>query len=372
MMPFPKLHDQLVAKVVVGTVLLTWAVLVGLAAVLAMANEIDSIGDGDYGFFAAVTYIAHTLPRRAYMMFPTAAVIGALMGLGQLAASSELTALRALGLSRKRLSASVALPLLVLTGLMMFNAETLAPWAQRNADMMKSSAKSRDVIVAQYSGLWAREGDTFLNAQSGQEHPGEPGSGESWLELDDVRLFEFNGEGRLESVAHAKVAEHRKSGWVLRNVRRTYFEERSVTQTDVDEERWQSNLDAAALAANAGNLWRPRYLSASQLRQGIDYRARNQLDASEFEEYYWGHWFYPLNVLALCLAAIPFAFGSLRSGGLGRRLFVGVVFALGFWLLQTQVVKLAAVYKFDYRIAYLVPPTIMLVVSWLLFRRRSG
>ena len=372
MMPFPKLHDQLVAKVVVGSVLLTWAVLVGLDAVLAMANEIDGIGEGNYSFFSAVTYIAHTLPRRAYMMFPTAAVIGALMGLGQLAASSELTALRALGLSRKRISASVALPLVVLTGLMMVNAETLAPWAQRNADMMKSSAKSRDVIVAQYSGLWAREGDTFLNAQSGQEHPGEPGSGESWLELDDVRLFEFNGEGRLESVAHAKVAEHRKSGWVLRNVRRTYFEERSVTQTDVDEERWQSNLDAAALAANAGNLWRPRYLSASQLRQGIDYRARNQLDASEFEEYYWGHWFYPLNVLALCLAAIPFAFGTLRSGGAGKRLFIGIVFALAFWLLQMQFVKLAGVYRFDYRIAYLMPPLVMLSVSAWLFRRKSG
>ena len=113
-------------------------------------------------------------------------------------------------------------------------------------------------------------------------------------------------------------------------------------------------------------------MSSSQLRQGIEYRARNQLDASEFEEHYGGRWFYPLNVLALCLAAIPFAFGSLRSGGLGKRLFIGVVFALGFWLLQNQVVKLAAVYKFDYRLAYLIPPTVMMAVSWFLFRRRSG
>src|SRR5690606_35043739 len=262
----------------------------------------------------AVTYIAHTLPRRAYMMFPTAAVIGSLMGLGQLAASSELTALRALGVSRKRLSLSVALPLLVLTGLMMVNAQTLGPWAQRSADMMKSAARSNDMIVAQYSGLWAREGDTFLNAQAGQERGDEK---DRWLELNDVRLFEFSSEGRLESIAHARAAEHRSTGWLLREVRRTYFEERSVTQVDVAEEHWESNLDSAALAANASNIWRPRYMSSADLRQGIDYRKRNQLDASEFEEYYWGHWFYPLNVLALCLAAIPFAFGSLRSGGLG-------------------------------------------------------
>ncbi|TWT21223.1 LPS export ABC transporter permease LptG [Luteimonas marina] len=369
MKPFPKIHDLLVARVVIGTVVLTWAVLTGLDLVLAMVDELRSVGQGNYGFFDAVTYIAHTLPRRAYMMFPTAAVIGSLMGLGQLAASSELTALRALGVSRKRLSLSVALPLLLLTGLMMVNAETLGPWAQRSADMMKSAARSKDMIVAQYSGLWAREGDTFLNAQAGHERGDE---NERWLELNDVRLFEFDDAGRLSSIAHARIAEHRDTGWLLRDVKRTYFEERTVTQTDVAEEHWESSLDSAALAANASNIWRPRYMSSAELKQGIDYRKRNQLDASEFEEYYWGHWFYPLNVLALCLAAIPFAFGSLRSGGLGRRLFIGVVFALGFWLLQTQVVKLAAVYKFDYRIAYLVPPVMMLAVSWFLFRRRSG
>ena len=113
----------------------------------------------------------------------------------------------------------------------------------------------------------------------------------------------------------------------------------TVTQTEVMEEHWTSQLDAAALAASASNLWRPRYMSARDLRDGINYRKRNGLDASEFEEHYWGRWFYPVNVLALCLAAMPFAFGSLRSGGLGRRLFVGVVltgFALGgVWFLIT-------------------------------------
>ncbi|HSM09985.1 MAG TPA: LptF/LptG family permease, partial [Lysobacter sp.] len=89
-------------------------------------------------------------------------------------------------------------------------------------------------------------------------------------------------------------------------------------------------------------------------------------------EHYWGRWFYPLNVLALCLAAIPFAFGTLRSGGLSKRLFIGIVFALGFWLLQTQFVRLASVLDLDFRLAYALPTLIMVVVSVLLFRKRSG
>ncbi len=369
MTPFPKIHDLYVSRMVLTAVLLTWTILVGLDVVNAMVGEFSDIGKGNYGFFDAITYVAYSVPRRAYTMFPTVAVIGALMALGQLAASSELTALRALGLSRRRLSVSVAAPLLVLTALMVVNGESLGPWAQRSADGLKASAKSKDMTVAQYSGLWAREGDTFLNAQNGQEHANGK---DAWLELTDVRLFEFAKDGRLESIARVGTAEHRKDGWLLRDVKRTYFEENSVTQTEVMEEHWASRLDAAALAASASNIWRPRYMTARDLRSGISYRKRNSLDASEFEEHYWGRWFYPLNVLALCLAAIPFAFGALRSGGAGKRLFIGIVFALGFWLLQMQFVKLAGVYHFDFRIAYAMPPLVMLAVSAWLFRRRSG
>ena len=187
-----------------------------------------------------------------------------------------------------------------------------------------------------------------------------------------MRLFEFAKDGRLESIARVASAEHREGGWLLRNVKRTWFEPDSVSQTESMEERWDSKLDAAALAVSARTLWRPRSMSSNDLRSGIEYRKRNNLDAGELEENYWGRWFYPFGVLALCLAAIPFAFGSLRSGGAGKRLFIGIIFALGFWLLQMQFVKLAGVYKFDYRLAYLAPPLVMLAVSWMLFRRRSG
>lgn len=366
MKPFPKIHDLYVSRVLLGTVLLTWAVLVGLDVVMAVVTELSDIGKGHYGFGSAITVVSLSIPRRAYMLFPTAAVIGALMGLGQLAASSELTALRALGLSRRRLGLAVAGALTVLTVLMVVNGETLAPWGQQRADALKASAKSNDMIVAQYSGLWAREGDTFLNAQAGQERGKE---GDRYLELQGVRLYEFAKDGRLESIARAHTAEHHPGGWLLHDVKRTWFDSRSVTETEALEERWTSKLDETALAASIA---RPRYLSSSDLGRSIAYRKRNGLDASEYEEFYWGRWFYPLNVLALCLAAVPFAFGSLRSGGLGKRLFVGIVFALMFWLVQTQFVKLAGVYKFDYRLAYLMPPAIMLAVSAVLFRRRSG
>lgn len=366
MRPFPRIHDFYVGRVVFTTVLLVWAVLLGLDLMLSFVGEFSDIGKGNYGIPTAIAYMAYTVPRRAYELFPYAAVVGALMALGQLAASSELTALRAVGLSRRRLSLAVAGALAVLTLLMVVSGETAGPMGDRRANALKATAKSKDMIVARYSGLWAREGDVILNANGGEER--DNGT-DRWLELRDVRLYEFAQDGRLKSLALVKTAEHRPGGWLLRDVTRTNFQAKSATQTKVAQERWASKLDAVALTAGTD---KPRYLSAGELRKAIDYRQRNSLDASEFEVIYWGRWFYALNILALCLAAVPFAFGSLRSGGLGRRLFIGIVFSLGFWLLQQQCVRMAQVYHFDYRIAYMMPTLVMLAVSWFLFRRRSG
>jgi len=367
MMPFPKLHDLYIGRVVLGTVLATWAIVLGLDLVQALLiSELSDIGQGNYGFVQALVYVAYTAPRRAYALFPTAAVVGALMGLGQLAASSELTALRALGLSRRRLSGAVALALATLTLLMVVNGEMLAPWAQRQADTLKAQARSNNAILAQYAGVWAREGDMFLNASGGQQRSA---NGDQWLELQNIDLYQFDEQGRLASIAKAAIAEHRPSGWVLRNVVRTRFGERSVQQETVPVERWKTSLDDAALAAS---VTRPRYLPSRELRSTIEYFRRNGLDAGEFEEIYWSRWFYPINVLALCLAAVPFAFGSLRSGGLGKRLFIGIVFALGFWMLQTLFGNLAKAFHMDVRIALLLPLAVMMGVSAVLFRRRSG
>ena len=362
----PQLHDLYIGRVVLASVLLTWAVLVGLDAVLALSGQLGDLGKGSYDFPTALAVMAYSVPRRAYTIFPYAAVIGSLLGLGQLAGTSELTALRALGLSRRRLSISVAAALVLLTGLMVLAGETVAPWGQRQSDQLKLAAKTNNVAMARYSGLWAREGDTFLNAVDGQERMEE---GQRVLELRDVRLYQVGPEGRVLSLTRAGMAVHDADGWRLEQVRRVEFGADAAREQTAARQAWDSQLDANALAAG---VTRPRNLSAADLQASIEYRRRNGLDARDYEDTYWSRWFYPLNVLALCLAAVPFAFGSLRSGGMGKRLFLGIVFALGFMLLQMQFGRLAGAFRFDYRIAYALPPILMLGTSWWLFRRKSG
>lgn len=358
-----------VDRLISGTVLLAlgmvWFVLLGFDLITAFAEELDEIGEGDYTALNALLFVLYTLPRRAYELFPTSAVIGCIMGLGTLAASSELTALRAAGLSRLRISLGALLVVGVLTAAMVLVAETIGPVGEKRAQSLAVSAKSKDVSVAQWSGLWAREGDTFLNAQHGRVR----GAGvQSWVELDGVRLYEFATDGRLASIALARRAEHRDGEWTLFDLRRTRFIERGVDTVTIERERWDSDLNPELLSLG---VTKPRYLATSDLNSSLEYLERNGLDRGEFENAYWARWFYPVNVLVLCLAAMPFAFGPLRSGGFGKRLFLGIVFGLAFFTLQKLAVNMAEVYRFDLRIGNALPPLAIAVFSWLYFRRPS-
>src|SRR5690606_8427216 len=127
-----------------------------------------------------------------------------------------------------------------------------------------------------YSGLWAREGDMFVNAKSGEQ---KQRGDDRWLELRGVRLFQFDGEGRLQSIANVEVAEHRPGGWELRGVERTSFHAKSVTRSRAAREHWKSGLDETALASS---VTKPRNMGSRELAQSIEYRRRNGLEAGEF------------------------------------------------------------------------------------------
>ena len=72
----PRLHDLYIGRVVLATVLLTWAVLLGFDLMMAVSGQLGDLGKGSYDFPTALAVVAYSAPRRAYTIFPYAAVIG--------------------------------------------------------------------------------------------------------------------------------------------------------------------------------------------------------------------------------------------------------------------------------------------------------
>lgn len=353
--------DRLVAIAVLSSVGLTWLTIVGFDAFRIFIGELNDVGQGQYTLTKAVTYVLLTVPRRCYEMFSYAALIGGLLGLGGLAGSGELTALRAAGLSKLRICASVVFALTTLTAIVMLIGETIGPYGEQKAQALQLAAKSKDIALAKGGSLWARDGDTVINARRGRSHGGE-------VELSGVRVFDFDPEGRLASLALAERAVHVTGTWTLYNVRRTVFGLDNATSTQQAEQRWQSGLDPALLSLS---IVQAQYMTLRDLSRNIFYLERNKQDASSFRQAYWERLFYPISVLTLAFCAVPFSFGALRSGGLAKRLFIGMVLALSFYFLQRAIVNMGAVYGIHPAVANLIPPMLLASLALVYFRRHA-
>lgn len=351
--------DRLVAHSTITAVLTVWALLVGLDSGQDVFSRV-----AESGMQSGLLQVLCTVPRRGYEWFEPAALIGSLLGMGTLAASGELTALRAAGLSKLRICLSVTLSLGIMTLLVAIMGNTLGPIGDQQAQSLLLQAKSNGVALGNRSiGVWARDGESFVNAKTGSARDVE---GKREVQLLDVRVFEFAPKGQLRSIAIAQSALHRGGVWTMYNVRKTEFADAAATSTTNAEVQWKSGLDPRMLALS---IIPPDYLSIADLRRNIAAMRRNQLLTRPFELAYWKKIVWPVNVLVLAICALPAAFGMLRSGGLGKRIFIGMVLAISWTFLQRAIVNVGAVYGVNLIVAALAPALLLAVGAWVYFRR---
>ena len=105
--------DRYIGSSVFLAIIAVLGVITSLALLFAFIDELDDV-DGAYTAWGAASYVGLTAPQRIYEMLPMAALIGCLVGLGGLASNSELTVIRAAGVSIRRIVWAVMKPMLVL------------------------------------------------------------------------------------------------------------------------------------------------------------------------------------------------------------------------------------------------------------------
>jgi lipopolysaccharide export system permease protein len=223
--------------------------------------------------------------------------------------------------------------------------------------------KSNKLTLAKYTGVWAKDGELFFNSRSGVAK----GRGENaWLELADVRLYRFDQNGKLLSITQAKTADNKSKQWQLHGVEKTTFTD-SVSIEQYGALHWNTRITDASLEAS---LTSPRYLSIGELNSNIAYLEQNKLDSSAFTKAFWGRWFYPFKIIVLSLSILPFAFGSLRTGGLGKSLFLGILVGVSSFVLERLFVNMADVFRIDVRLAYFIAPLSVFGICWGILAKR--
>ncbi len=157
--------DRYIVRTVWMAILLVLLVIVGIDVLSAFIDESESRSDS-YGFAQIGQYILYSVPGRVYEFIPFAALIGSLIGLGQLASSSELVVMRASGVSNARLAYAVLSQAVILAIVGFLLGEYLAPVAEQRAQSGRSMALYADRVAQGDKGIWRRDGRTFMHVRA--------------------------------------------------------------------------------------------------------------------------------------------------------------------------------------------------------------
>jgi lipopolysaccharide export system permease protein len=349
--------DRYIGTSVFFAILAVLGIIVSLAMLFSYIDELGDLSE-TYGLLEAGMWVLLTVPGRIYEMLPMAALIGCLIGLGTLASNSELTIMRAAGVSVGRIVWAVMKPMLVLMLLGILIGEYVAPWSANLAQANRAMAQGGGEAQSSRHGLWHRQGNEFVHINAVQPNG----------VLLGVTRYQFDQQRNLLSASFARRALYQGDHWQLEDATTTLLHEQSSEVLQIPSERWGIELSPQLLGAV---VLEPDALSVTGLWSYIHYLADQGLANGRYWLAFWNKVLQPLVTGALVLMAISFIFGPLRSVTLGQRVFTGVLVGFVFRIVQDLLGPSSLVFGFPPLVAVLLPATVCALGGlWLL--RRAG
>jgi len=316
------LRRYLASEVAAATALV-FAALLMLFAFFDLINELGDLGRGEYRLQHVLMFVALSIPSHIYELFPIAVLIGTLYVLAHLAANSEYTVMRGSGLSPGAAAALLLRIGMVFVVLTFLVGEFVAPASERAARRMKLQQTSSVVAQEFRTGLWIKDDRRFVNVREVQPN----------ATLAGVRIFEFDPEYRLVSVSDAARGQFiGDRTWRLEDITRTRLSPDGSVVERIAEIEWQSVLNPEILSVL---FVLPERMSAWNLYQYVGHLAENRQSTERYEIAMWRKIIYPVAVLVMMALALPFAYIHVRSGGVGLKVFAGIMIGIFFHMLNS-------------------------------------
>jgi lipopolysaccharide export system permease protein len=159
------LLSRYVIRTVIGYTGLVMIILLILCGLYLFITQQDDIGVGNYQTADALMFMLLNLPEYGFELLPIGALIGSLIGLGNLARSSELIVMRTSGTSVFRMAAWVGSAGVFLALMTWVIGDYVAPQLREQANQQKTQAKFNQFVRAGDQSVWARDNNTFISVR---------------------------------------------------------------------------------------------------------------------------------------------------------------------------------------------------------------
>ena len=352
---------HLAREIYSGTGLVMLAFL-GLFAFFDLIHELGDLGLGGYQLQHAMAYVALTLPGRCYEILPISVLIGSLYALTMLARHSEITVLRASGLSTTGFLAALVKIGMAFVVLTLILGEALVPPSERFAQELRLRAKGALVAKEFRSGLWVKDELSFVNVRDVLPD----------TSLKTVRIYDFDTDFALRSITEASGGRYIADAkhWVLENVTATFFAEDGARVERQQQVEWKSRLSPELVSVL---MVIPERMPLLTLYQYVTYLGDNHQKTERYSIAMWKKLIYPLASLVMMILALPFAYMQDRLGSVSVRVFSGIMIGIGFHMLNGLFSSLGVINSWTPFTSAITPSAIFLLAAaamlWWVERR---
>ena len=351
-----RLLDAYIFRTTVASIAIVLLVITSLDLLAKFIDELGNVTE-QYHFIEALIYVSLAFPASMYQYMPFAGLVGGLVGLGSLAATSELVVMRAAGISLLRLTWAVIKPVLWFIVAMLVFAEYIIPTTDQYAESRRSLLlQGGNMALSAREGLWNREGDEFMHFNSVQANG----------KLSGVTRYQYDPDGKLVSASFAEVAFFINGQWREEKVSETLFSENGTSQRFYSSRQWITELSPSLLTILVQET---DNLAISKLYGYAQYLEKQNLSNEKYLLAYWGKVLQPLVIISLVLVAVSFIFGPLREVTMGYRIFTGVVVGIVFQMIQKLLGPASLLYGISPLFAVLLPVILCLGFGLLLLSR---
>jgi lipopolysaccharide export system permease protein len=350
------LTGYIVKEILKGS-LVALVLLLTLFNLFTFSDELKVLGSGDYGLKEIFKYLALTSPRVLYDLVPSAALLGSLFVLGAMGNNRELIAMRASGVSVLGIIKAVMLAGAILAAFSIGVGEFIAPSTERAAQVLKMTARNKQVVIQSRYGIWLREGQKFINVRQIQDNG----------DLSNIYIYELDDEHHLSKALYARKAIFQGGDqWELDQITQSEISKRQVREFEVPKQSWRSSIDPELINVVVVT---PDNLSLYDLAMYIDFLKENKQKSQAFELAFWGRLINPFVTFVMLLVATPFVIGVKRGVSTGARMMIGVIIGMSFNIIDKIVGHLSLIYELNPAIMALLPSVVVFSLAVYAVRR---
>ena len=298
-------------------ILLGFVALVLLFDVLSNADDIvTKFGSGGWPL---LRYMMYRLPGTMALAMPFAVLIGALLTLLGLAQNNEIMALKSTGMSFYRMMLGFLPVGLAIAAAHFLITDQVTPRALRQLALYEEATRQvrpGGVQQALSNAVWIRDRDMLIRA----DRVVRDGS-----LLWDVEIVKRDAKGIMSERRFAKRAQYAGKKWTLSEIKVLNTKGDSREIETIDSQVWETTLRPSDFANQAIP---PNQFSAGDLRQLTASAGIGSRPVYVYATWLQKRFALPVVCLLMILLAAPVSAVTLRSGGTGLRMAIGV--GLGF------------------------------------------